>query len=524
MSDKLRWYLCWAAGIILWAAGYGAWNWSGPVLILALFCASIAAAIWEAAARRRRSKQLAGHDAPGDFGRMAPSWRDWQQLNPIYHEEVRRAIAFGVPEGKRILDLGCAWGDLLAQLKPGRGVGVDIEAAQVECARREHPEFEFVTADACKFETDEKFDFVVCTDLINQVEDVQELFERARAALAPLGQVVVAWHNSAWEWLLKSAERLGLKTPSRNVHWISSVDVANLLELAGLEVVHMESRCLCPLRIPFVAWLSNRVLVRLPILRHFGFAHVAVARPAALRHPEASVTVLIPCRNERGNIAPALQRLPKFGREQEIIFVEGNSTDGTWDEILKQKELHPEMNIVAMQQPGKGKGDAVRAGYAVATGDILMILDADLTVRPEELPRFYDALITGKADFVNGTRLVYPMQEEAMRFLNLLGNKAFSVLFSWLLGQPIRDTLCGTKVLWRERYLDIAANRSYFGDFDPFGDFDLLFGAAKLRLKIMNLPVHYMERTYGSTNISRFRNGFTLLRMFILGTWKLKTY
>ena len=406
MSDKLRWYICWLAGIVVFVMGYLRWDWSARDVIATLICASIAAVVWEVVARRRRSRRLAGYASPGDFGEMAPSWRDWQGLNAIYHEEVRRAIAFGVPEGRRILDMGCAWGDLLARLRPSRGVGVDISQAQVECARRAHPDLEFVAGDACKFQTDEKFDFVVCTDLINQVEDVQELFERATAVLAPLGQVIVAWHNSAWEWLLKQAERLRLKTPSRNVHWISSLDVANLLELAGLEVVRTESRCLCPLRIPFVAWLCNRVLVRLPILRHFGFAHVAVARPAGVRHGDASVTVLIPCRNERGNIAPALKRLPRFGREQEIIFVEGHSSDGTWEEVLRQKELHPEMNIVAMQQPGRGKGDAVRAGYAVATGDILMILDADLTVMPEELPRFYDALISGKADFVNGTRLV----------------------------------------------------------------------------------------------------------------------
>jgi hypothetical protein len=114
------------------------------------------------------------------------------------------------------------------------------------------------------------------------------------------------------------------------------------------------------------------------------------------------------------------------------------------------------------------------------------------------------------------------MESQAMRFLNLLGNKFFSLTFSWLLGQSVKDTLCGTKVLWKSDYEQIAANRAYFGDFDPFGDFDLLFGAARLNQKIVDLPIRYRERTYGSTNVQRWKHGWLLLKMVLFASRRIK--
>jgi glycosyltransferase involved in cell wall biosynthesis len=236
-----------------------------------------------------------------------------------------------------------------------------------------------------------------------------------------------------------------------------------------------------------------------------------------------SVSIVIPARNESGNIENAIRRMPEFGRSIEIIFVEGNSTDDTWQVICAmQQKYRATHDIKVAQQAGKGKADAVRAGYALAGGDILMILDADLTVPPEDLPKFYNAIASGKGDFVNGTRLVYPMEKEAMRFLNYLGNHFFSWAFTWLLEQRYKDTLCGTKVMFRKDYMKLVKNRAYFGDFDPFGDFDLLFGAYKLNLKTVEVPIRYRERRYGTTNISRFRHGVVLLRMCLFASRKCK--
>jgi glycosyltransferase involved in cell wall biosynthesis len=234
------------------------------------------------------------------------------------------------------------------------------------------------------------------------------------------------------------------------------------------------------------------------------------------------VSVIVPARNEAGNIPAIFERVPELGRHTELIFVEGGSRDNTFEVINQAIADQPERDCQLRRQTGRGKGDAVRLGFEHAEGDVLIILDSDLTVPPEDLPRFIEVLTSGKADFANGSRLVYPMEREALRFFNLVGNKSFSLAFSWLLGQPIKDTLCGTKALWRRDYEAIAANRSYFGDFDPFGDFDLLFGASKLSMKIIDVPIRYRDRKYGETNIQRWKHGWLLLRMVIFAARRIK--
>ena len=255
-------------------------------------------------------------------------------------------------------------------------------------------------------------------------------------------------------------------------------------------------------------------------MTHFIVARLKPVIQDKLRSP--SVSIIVPARNEAGNIEPVFRRIPKIFKDYELIFVEGHSTDNTLEEISKQIKLHPQVRSSCYTQQGKGKGDAVRLGFSKADGDILMILDADLTMPPENLPRFYDALVNGIGDFINGVRLVYPMEKDAMRFFNFVGNKFFSMVFTFLLGQSIKDSLCGTKILWKSDYEEIAANRDYFGDFDPFGDFDLLFGAAKLNLKIVDMPIRYSERVYGETNIQRWKHGWLLLKMVIFAAKRLK--
>jgi glycosyltransferase involved in cell wall biosynthesis len=303
-------------------------------------------------------------------------------------------------------------------------------------------------------------------------------------------------------------------------------DIGNLLRLADFEVVRAGTDILAPVRLPGATELANRIGAKLPGMRHGALVEYFVARPIEPRqhHPLPSVSIVCPCKNERGNILAAVQRTPLMGPATELIFVDGGSTDGTRDEIRHQIATYagPLTLRLVDQGAGRGKGDAVRKGFDAAEHDVLMILDADLTVPPEDLPKFYQALVSDKGEFINGVRLVYPMEQRAMRFLNLCGNKFFSIALSWLLEQPIKDALCGTKVLWRSDYDRIAAERHFFGDFDPFGDFDLLFGAARLNMKIVDLPVRYRERTYGQTKISRFSHGWLLLKMTAFGLRKLR--
>jgi glycosyltransferase involved in cell wall biosynthesis len=291
-------------------------------------------------------------------------------------------------------------------------------------------------------------------------------------------------------------------------------------------VIRKTKKTIFPLYLPLLSWFLNKYVGNLPLFNQLGLITFLVARSTRQTIKpidEMTVSVVIPARNEKGNIELLVQRTPNMGKSTEIIFVEGNSTDDTWQEIQRIGELYKDKRPLKWtQQEGKGKGDAVRKGYSIATGDILMILDADMTVPPEDLPKFFQAIASGKGEYINGTRLVYPMEKEAMRTLNLLGNKFFSLAFSWLLGQRLKDTLCGTKVMTRENYLKLSANRAYFGEFDPFGDFDLIFGSAKLNLKFIEVPIRYRARTYGETNISRFKHGWLLLKMVFFALNKIK--
>jgi hypothetical protein len=366
-------------------------------------------------------------------------------------------------------------------------------------------------------------DRIVMNGCLHVADDVQDLFERVRRASAPETRVVVTYFSALWRPLFRVAARLGLADVGGAGNWLTTTDIRNLLALSGFEVVAHAERVLIPIWIPLLSTLANRWLAPLPGFRLFALANVLVARPIGRPAGAApSVSVVVPARNERGNIAPLLRRVPAMGPDDELIFVEGHSSDGTWEEIQRVTAADTSGRVRCLQQTGRGKGDAVRAGFAAARSEILMILDADLSVDPEILPRFYRAIVDGHGEFINGSRLVYPMDDRAMRFANLLGNKFFAAAFSFLLGQPLKDTLCGTKVLRRDAYDAIARNRGYFGEFDPFGDFDLLFGASRLALRIVELPVRYRERTYGETNIRRWAHGWLLLRMTAFAARRLK--
>ena len=357
---------------------------------------------------------------------------------------------------------------------------------------------------------------------MNYLPDVQAVLERLQRQSYQHTRTVLNVFNHLWRPVVSTAQKLTGRSSALPENWLSAWDIENLLHLAGWEVVKRDSRILWPFKTPLLERLFNRWLA--PILKHLCLTVFVVARPKPLPslYRNYTCTVVIPARNESGNIEEAVRRTPEIGMGTEIIFVEGHSKDDTWEEIQRVAAKYPDRNIKTIKQTTKGKGGAVREAFAQATGDILFILDADLTVPPEDLVKFYHVICTGTADFVNGVRLVYPMENQAMRFLNMVANKFFSVAFSWLLGQPIKDTLCGTKVLFRSQYEQIARNRSYFGDFDPFGDFDLLFGAAKLNLRMLDLPIRYRARTYGETNISRWRHGWLLLRMVRFAAVRLK--
>jgi SAM-dependent methyltransferase len=449
-----------------------------------------------------------------------------------FYDYLTRVLRARIPRGQRVLDVGCGAGHLLAALEPSAGVGIDISGSAVAAARRDYGArgLTFLEGDgadpALLARLGGPFDVILLTNVVTELSDVEATFEALRAVCHRRTRVFVYSYSRLWQPVLRLAEALGLKHRPPPDSWLPPEEVQNMLGLADFEVVRRDAHMVFPVGVPLLSDFLNRYVGRIPGVSWMSLMYGIIARPAPHRFPaprtDPSVSVIIPCRNESGHIRPLVRRLPELPEGSEFVFVEGNSKDDTEQTIRQVIAENPRMPLRLLKQTGKGKGDAVRLGFAEARGDVVLILDSDMGVAPEDVPKFVQALVRGKGEMLNGSRLVYPMEGRAMRFLNLVANKLFALLFSWLLGQQVRDTLCGTKALYRDDYERIAANRSYFGDFDPFGDFDLLFGASRLNLRIVDLAVRYHERQYGETNISRFRHGVLLARMSLFAARKLK--
>jgi len=475
----------------------------------------------EQAEQNYRKKRITHWD------RVSPHKEDPKRIGAFYHRLLCHYYSFLIPQELRVLELGCGHGDLLASLKPALGVGVDFSGEMIRYASVKHPNLLFVQADTYAIVFKEKFDIIILSDLVNDLWDVQSLLEKLRKFCHSRTRLVINFYNNLWRIPLSIARWLGLGADFMEQNWFSPHDVFNMLKLTDFEVIKYNPNILSPLPVFLLSNLANKYLAKMIPFSWFALTNFVVARPMQigkqdLSKGKPSVSIIIPARNEAGNIENIIKRVPSFGKDMELVFIEGHSSDNTYETIKSTITKFPERKCKLFQQKGKGKGDAVRLGFEKAEGDILMILDADMTVPPEDLSRFYEALVSGKGEFINGVRLVYPLEDQSMRFLNIVGNKFFSLAFSWLLGQPVKDTLCGTKVLWKQDYKSIESNRYYFGNFDPFGDFDLLFGAAKLNLKIVEMPIRYRSRTYGETNIDRWQHGWLLLKMVVFAAKRLK--
>ncbi|MBN1159580.1 MAG: glycosyltransferase [Bacteroidales bacterium] len=463
------------------------------------------------------------------FESIAATRLVWKKRNRFYHRSLENYFTWLIPVSSRVMEIGCGTGDLLAAVRPSYGLGIDFSENMIEIARSRYPELNFIQADIEESEhlvvsenETRPFDYVILSDLLHILWDVQKSLQQLKRYCGTYTRIIISNYNYMWEPLLRFGELIGLKQKSPNSNWLTPNDIRNLLEIEGFQVITNTRKILLPKYIPFMNFIFNRVLVNLPLLNYLGLVNFFVARPIQNERKDYKVSIIIPAKNEKGNIEQLMNRIPVFGLSREFVFVEGQSEDNTYEEILRVKNLYPREKITVVRQTGKGKGNAVREGFEAASGEAMVILDADLTTPPEDLMKFYSALSEGRGEFINGCRLVYPMEKQAMRFLNLMANRYFSIFFTFLLGQRLKDTLCGTKMLFKQDYEKIKANRTYFGEFDPFGDFDLLFGAAKLNLKITEVLVRYKERKYGSTQISRFRHGLLLLRMSIFAAVKLK--
>jgi len=446
---------------------------------------------------------------------VAPRRDEWVRSNPYFYDGLKRLLRFIVEPGKRVLAVRCQTGHMLASVEPSYGVGVEISEAMVALATAQHPELHFVQSEPEKLSLGEKFDYIFF-DYIFDTVDILRAFESLQEHCTPDTRLIILNYNQLWEPILEVASKAGLRSKFVEPNWVSENDIRGFLKLAGFRPVRVHRRFLFPKWIPLFSWLLNGFLARLPGVRRLCLMQIVVARPSPkpAREEDVTVSVVVPCRNERGNVQPAVERIPHIGKDTEILFCDDKSTDDTAEEVRRMQREYPEKNIRLIEGPGICKAENVWTGFRTARGDVLMILDADLSVMPEELPMFLRALVSRQGDFVNGSRLIYPMQENAMKFINMVGNKLFGLLFSFLLDQRIKDTLCGTKVLWRKDWLRIEKNLGSWGINDLWGDYELLFGASKLHLEIVEVPVHYQERIHGVTKMTRvFVNGLRMLRI-----------
>jgi SAM-dependent methyltransferase len=439
----------------------------------------------------------------------------WIRSNKYFYDRMKRLLRFIVEPNKRVLEVRCETGHFLASVAPSYGLGIEISESMVACARLEFPNLQFVQSDPEDLELNETFDYIVFNHIFDTV-DILRAFERIRQHCTHDTQLLVINYNQFWQPLLQLASKVGLRSRFVDPNWVSENDIRNFLKLAGFRPVRKHRLILFPKWIPIFSALMNDWLARLPGLRRLCLMQVIVARlmPKPQCENDISVSVIVPCRNEVHNVQPAVERIPSMGMQTEIIFCDDKSTDGTADEVRRMQALYPDKNIRLVAGPGICKAENVWTGFRASRGDVLMILDADLTVMPEELPTFFRAFVSSHGDFVNGSRLVYPMQRDAMKFANMIGNKFFSLVFSYLLDQRIKDTLCGTKVLWRKDWVRMQHILGSWGIQDHWGDYELLFGASKLHLDIVEVPVHYNERIYGVTKMTRvFSNGMRMLRI-----------
>jgi Glycosyl transferase family 2/Methyltransferase domain len=445
----------------------------------------------------------------------APRRDNWIRSNKYFYDGLKRLLCFVVEPQSRVLAVRCQTGHLLASVKPSYGVGVEIGDVMVGLARELHPELHFVRYEPEKLSLGEKFDYVLF-DYVFDTVDILRALEAIREHCTPDTRLIILNYNQLWEPVLELASKIGLRSKLVEPNWVSENDIRVFLKLAGFRPVRVHRRFLFPKWIPLISWMLNNLLARLPGLRRLCLMQITVARPltAPVREEDVTVSVIVPCRNERGNIQSAVQRIPDMGKGTEILFCDDKSTDGTGEEVTYIQRQYPTKNIRLIEGPGICKAENVWTGFRAARGDVLMILDADLTVMPEELPMFLRALASRQGEFVNGSRLIYPMQQKAMKFTNMVGNKVFGLLFSFLLDQRIKDTLCGTKVLWRKDWLRLEKNLGSWGIKDLWGDYELLFGASKLHLEVVEVPVHYQERIHGVTKMTRvFFNGLRMLRI-----------
>ena len=373
---------------------------------------------------------------------------------------------------------------------------------------------------------EEKFDYIILNCALGETEDICRLLKNMLSGCTPSTRIIIYQHNHLWQGILNLGARLDLKRKERIQNWLSIRDLEAYLNAMGFETVRTFRQTILPVRMGVLGPLINGLAALLPFFDFLMLDQFIVARSVPGRkadETDAGLTICITVQNEKGNIEPIVKSLPRVCDKQEILFVEGHSTDGTRDEIKRVMNSYPEKRVRLIGQPGKGQGDAIRVGFQDAREEIIIVYEGDGTSVPEDIHYFYDAMRENRFEFIEGSRFVYPLNQQAMPLLNRIGNILFAKWFSWFLGQNVTDVLSGIKAINKKSYQVIYDHWGFLGVEDPFGDFELLYGAARFGLKVGEIPIRYRPRPYGESKTRPFRHGLMLLKMIVVGQWIFRT-
>ena len=279
------------------------------------------------------------------FEHLADNRDRWRKRNRFYHRTLEKQFRMIIPEGSSVLEIGCGTGDLLNSVKPGVGYGIDFSLGMIKKARIKYPGLSFYHADAVNFKSDIRFDYVIMSDLLSALWDIQEVIKNLRNLIHPRTKVIIASYNYIWEPILHFGEFIGLKARQPLQSWLTISDIRGLLNLEEFEIVKVDRKLLLPIYIPVINLIFNIFLANLPGFNSFCLINLITARPVYRKKEQYSVSIVVPARNEKGNIENAIMRTPVFGSHQEFIFIEGNSSDHTWEEILRVRDAYPDKDI-----------------------------------------------------------------------------------------------------------------------------------------------------------------------------------
>ena len=451
------------------------------------------------------------------FDVMAKDGDIYRRNNWEYHDRIRRFYQQIIPRGSRVLEIGCARGDLIASVEPSYGLGIDISGNMVEEAKRKYPDLDFRQGEIEALPPRTDFDYIILSNLVDYIEDLYLFFYRLKDWTNDNTKIVITNFNPLWAPVVRMQAKLWLRVPEAQRNFVTLLDICNILDVLGYDVSESGYRLISPLYIPLVSFFLNKLVPRLYAINNLSSTQYVVCRrkQAASKRDALSCTVVVPCHNEEGNVEECVKRIPTVGRATEIIIVDDGSTDKTYDIAQRLSREDPRVRMIRFDK-NRGKANAVKAGFDNATGDVLVILDADMAVMPEEIPKFFNTIADGRAEFVNGTRMVYPIEKEAMKFANYIGNKIFGIVLSVIVGQRNTDTLCGTKGLLKRHWQHIDMKGH------GWGDFDLLYGAARLKLKMVEMPVRYKKRMSGRSKMKALRHGLGMLKICSDMFWALE--